>query len=897
MGKNTLEKPKYDFSYIKEISSGVGEKEGEILYAEIREILYEFEVGINLNRIISLFEKGFLVYLRFTNKLVTFFKSENYTPDIYELVLPNKGKTLNEECRAFLKNAFKLDYNLLLDVSKDDKRFLNASFNDKKALLTMIFKFVVTLTKLTTNKDVEMPPNELIGYLSFIETVKEKEIRRKQILASDAFESGEYDLSARYYALLDDQKMVDLCLRLFSLKILFQNLKSALLSKRDFVLGISKFSRKEFNIVKKHFEPFEMIIEMNEENKRVRDLYNYLKDTLIDKDTKFFIKQYNLIQKDNDKLGYLKLKMPEIMQVFDAALLDFLYSGVLTLKDIKSIAKLKNELFTYRIIEYSHDNIDQIDDEYLGFVKIICVDEKLKELFENEQIKRLILLTNTLFNEKKYGECLEKIIQLYPLLDAHERVECMYNLKLYADLCDLYKKDFYKNKICEFLKTVIHDDEDIKREINNFRSSEIELYIIKTYLLDKQNSEIYNSESVEHDSFFNEYQGSLLEYSSFIEKQYKTYNDIRKSTVNKARKTELTKTIVFSSMAFVSLIMAIVLLVLEAGLPFEEKATRVFSIVMCVLLTIISIGFATYHVFKLLKDDSKEHGLESRFNKQNDEYLKAVNENTYQYKIALFYGFLLRKTPFLKPYPVIRKDTVEPKKGPFIVKCVVNAIAIAGLVSVLSTHNIYIYNEVVADIYNFKSTSIKEFEWSMKKLPKDYKDIALIKGEYNRISKDLESAAVFTDKNDIAPHSKDNGLNIELNQTALAAFNNVQCFMYQNYDFETKNKYNKYSWDLYPLLNEINLYYLINGKTLKEANGGSGYLLTTPSSLETNIGDVIEGEFTYSFGNGALTLYGYESGKWVKKWTLHSFSFTSETTGRVYAESVSGYSGYFAIEY
>ena len=920
MGKKAPEKPRYDFSYIKEITSGSNEKEGEILYAEIREILYEFEVGINLNRIISLFEKGFLVYLRFTNRLVEFFKSEEYKPDIYELVLPNKKQNLNIECEAFLKNTFKLDYDLLLDVSKNDKRFLNASFNDKKALLTMIFKFIVTLTKLTTKKDVEMPPNELIAYLSFIETTKEKEIRRKMLLANDAFESGEYDLSARYYALLDDTKMVDQCLRLFSLKILFQNLKSALLSKRDFVLGISKFSKKEFNIVKKHFEPFEMIIEMNEEQKRVKDLYNYLKETLIDKDTKFFIKQYNLIQKDNDKLGYLKLKMPEIMQVFDAALLDFLYSGAITLKEIRSVAKLKCELFNYRIVEYCHDNIDQINDEYLGFVKTICNDEKLKELFQVEQIKRLILLTNTLFNEKKYDECLEKIIQLNPLLDAHDRSEfasmrinCMYHLKMYHELMDMYKKEFFRNKIQEFLKTIIYDDEDIKREINNFRSTEIEEWIIKVYLLDKRNEELYNAETVEHNSFFNEYQGSLLEYSSFIEKQYKNYNDTKTNTINRARKDEVTKTIIFGSAAFALLMMSIVLLILEAGLPFEERATRVFLIVLCVLLTIASLGFAFYQAFKLLKDDSKEHGLESRFNRLNDAYLKAVNENTYQYKIALYYGFLLKKTPFLKPYPVIRIDNKEKKKTPLIVKFVICGVGLVSLVSVLSTHNIYIYKRIVLDIDNFRSSSIDEFNWSEKKLPKNYKEIALIMGEYHRINKDLESAAMFSDKNDVVTHSTSTSsetyiesvTKIELNETALAAYNNVQCFMYQNYDLTVRNKDNKYNWDFYPLLNEINLYYLINGKTLKEANGGTGYLMTTPISYETNLGSEISGEFTYTFKNGELSLFGYEntgsekypSYKWVKKWSLYNFAFTSKSKAKVYAESTNGYAGYLEVEY
>ena len=137
MAKTKYEKPRYDYSYLKEVSSSEKEKEGEILYDHVREILYDFEVGIDLDRIISFFEKGFLVYLRFSNKLEEFFKSVEYKPNIYELVLPSKS--LNIECQKYLKSHFHLDYKLLLDVSKNHKKFQNASFNDKQSLLTLIF--------------------------------------------------------------------------------------------------------------------------------------------------------------------------------------------------------------------------------------------------------------------------------------------------------------------------------------------------------------------------------------------------------------------------------------------------------------------------------------------------------------------------------------------------------------------------------------------------------------------------------------------------------------------------------------------------------------------------------------------------------------------------------------
>ena len=262
MAKAKYEKPRYDYSYLKEVSSSEKEKEGEILYDHVREILYDFEVGIDLDRIISLFEKGFLVYLRFSNKLEQFFKNVEYKPNIYELVLPSKS--LNIECQKYLKSHFHLDYKLLLDVSKKHKKFQNASFNDKQALLTLIFSFLVKLTKLVINKDVEMPSNELIAYLSFIETTKEKEIRRKLMLAQDAFDVGDYDICARYHALLDNQKMVDKCLKLFSLKILFQRLKADFITKDEFLSQVNRYSKQEFNIVKKHFEPFEVIVDSHQ---------------------------------------------------------------------------------------------------------------------------------------------------------------------------------------------------------------------------------------------------------------------------------------------------------------------------------------------------------------------------------------------------------------------------------------------------------------------------------------------------------------------------------------------------------------------------------------------------------------------------------------------------------
>ena len=120
--------------------------------------------------------------------------------------------------------------------------------------------------------------------------------------------------------------------------------------------------------------------------------------------------------------------------------------------------------------------------------------------------------------------------------------------------------------------------------------------------------------------------------------------------------------------------------------------------------------------------------------------------------------------------------------------------------------------------------------------------------------------------------------------------------MYRNYEFDSKNKYNKYSWDFMPILNEINMYYLINGKTLK-VPGSDGYLMTTPTSYSTNLGSESSGQFTYAFKNGVLTLYAYEKGDLVKKWTLSNFTFIESNKAKVFAVSQEKYETWLEVEY
>ena len=214
------------------------------------------------------------------------------------------------------------------------------------------------------------------------------------------------------------------------------------------------------------------------------------------------------------------------------------------------------------------------------------------------------------------------------------------------------------------------------------------------------------------------------------------------------------------------------------------------------------------------------------------------------------------------------------------------------------------YKKLEDCIYNFSSVSIDEFEYSLTKLPKRYKDVSSIKEEYQIISKDVLVASAFTDKSDIEAHHQAyssesyiaSATNVPFSETALGAFNNVQCFMYRNYELNSKNKYNKYSWDFMPILNEINMYYLINGKTLK-VPGSDGYLMTSPTSYSTNLGSESSGQFTYSFKNGVLTLYAYEKGDLVKKWTLSNFTFIESNKAKVFAVSQEKYETWLEVEY
>ena len=120
--------------------------------------------------------------------------------------------------------------------------------------------------------------------------------------------------------------------------------------------------------------------------------------------------------------------------------------------------------------------------------------------------------------------------------------------------------------------------------------------------------------------------------------------------------------------------------------------------------------------------------------------------------------------------------------------------------------------------------------------------------------------------------------------------------MSEDYDLSIKNRNNRFNWDFTPLLNEINFYYLINNKTLKE-DGGSKYFVTTPTSYSSNIDNTNKVETKYSFRNGVLILYTKSGSAWEKKWSFSNFAFTSENNASILAESTDGYQITLDIEY
>ena len=909
MKRQVSEKPVYDFSFIKNIASN----DGYSFYDEFKEILEDFETGLSLDgasSIISLFEKGFRFYLSYENKTKEFFGSEKYKPDLSEMVLPSKQ--LNKECETYLKDKFDINYKLIGDLrnvvnNPKNKIFLNTLYLRKKEVLTQLFAFFVTLNKLVNAKEEAMPSNSYLVFYSSFESEDEKERKKKLELAEEAFVNGDYDIAARYHAILDNQKMVDNCLRLFSLKILFQNLKSDFISKRDFIFSLEKYTKKEFYIVKRHFEPFELIVEMNEEQERVNALVRDTKARLEENNAKSFINAYRIIMRDKDKFGYLLKKMPDLFKMFDEALLILLCSGNLTLTDVRNLCKLNYEDFTNRIIDYYLDNIIDIDDELLAYLKSVTKDEKVKDIIQHEQVKRWIAFALSLYEEKNYEYCLEKIIELSQYLDPYQkneftvmRIDCLYHMKQFKELSDLFKKDYFKAKITVYLDHLILNDDDIRREINNFRETNIEAYLIETYLINNVNEKILYSETVESDSFFETHRGSEHEYREFISNEYNSYNEIKKNTILKVKRNELLKTLLYAVPAVLLIGLTTLLLILEIGLPYKEKATRVFFIVVSVLLTVASLFIASYQIVKFFKNRSRSHGVESEFTKKNDEYLSLVHQNTYEYKIALFYGFTLLKEPEKKPYPEIDTKIYKEEKRPLITKIVVNALGVICLSSMLISHNSFIYKRLMSNVGYFTSNSFNEVNWSLNKLRKGYKDVLVVKQEYESISNDVGVAYMFTDRNNINTTQKDvdetKATSISYSQAAIDAYRNVQVFMYEDYDLTIKNRHNKFNWDFNPMLSEINLYYLISEKTLKE-DGGSKYIVVTPTSYSSNIDDAQDVETKYSFKNGVLTLFSKSSSSWEKQWTLSNFVFTSSSKASILAESSSGYQIQLEIDY
>ena len=159
---------------------------------------------------------------------------------------------------------------------------------------------------------------------------------------------------------------------------------------------------------------------------------------------------------------------------------------------------------------------------------------------------------------------------------------------------------------------------------------------------------------------------------------------------------------------------------------------------------------------------------------------------------------------------------------------------------------------------------------------------------------------MFTDRNNINTTQKDvdetKAISISYSQAAIDVYRNVQVFMYEDYDLTIKNRHNKFNWDFNPMLSEINLYYLLSEKTLKE-DGGSKYIVVTPTSYSSNIDDAQDVETKYSFRNGVLTLFSKSSSGWEKQWTLSNFVFTSSSKASILAESNNGYQIQLEIDY
>lgn len=363
-----------------------------------------------------------------------------------------------------------------------------------------------------------------------------------------------------------------------------------------------------------------------------------------------------------------------------------------------------------------------------------------------------------------------------------------------------------------------------------------------------------------------------LEYKSYLENLYSLEQNYKKNKniyLYRKKNRILKKFVLVSSLMLFVIFYTIYMILKNKSFLYEVSNIRAYGILVSLIMGVpVIINFIS-SLKKLIGIYKNPEYNIREFISFNEAHLREISRCKKTVTTALTNGDFVE-------LPVIKTTLEEDDyKYRFISKFGVIYFTLMLIIQCifLFTQNSLIYDCALKNVKSFDENSSERIEWCFKRLPNNYKDIRSIREDYRIVEEYIHILDEHTDAVrliDLTDYMK--GLSDDAPGFSKEAVQNF-------WNLQEESKKLEHEWNFTPLLDSINLMYLVEGKKMVSADHQYLYLTTDSFS---------DKGYLYTFNSGTLRVYmhhpdyiGIVHAGWFEVFALNDFKMISETTATV----------------